>query len=407
MKVLFLSNLYPPNVCGGYEQLCFSVASALAEKGHTVGVLTSSYGGASADYPGQQVWRSLLLLATEGNIYEPFCPTPQLRNDICGHNLRELHRVVEEFSPDILFVWNLYFFDASLLHAIEGSYGHKAVYFLTDNWLISFFHGDFLGWYFPNVVFGHQTLEDAPAQEPVALRGRAIFGARFMERFYASAGLTFSHTAVIHNGVCLPSQPEAGYRDRLLPVRKGALRLLFAGRVVDVKGVHTLLSALPLVTAALPDVAVSLDIVGDCQDDGYRARLDAILAKDGTAPLVRFRKPVGLSTLFDLFQDFDVYVFPSLYEPFALTLIHALHAGIPTVASAVGGNVEIVFDRDTGRTYPRDDVQALAACIVDLYREPLTRNRLSRRAREAAWGFTFATMVTRIVQELSTAAGGA
>lgn len=405
MNVLFLSNLYPPNVCGGYEQLCFSVASALAERGHAVGVLTSRYGGASADYPGQQIWRSLMLLATEGNIYEPFCPTPQERDDINGHNLRELHRVVEAFAPDILFVWNLYFFDASLLHEIEGRYGHKAVYFLTDNWLISFFHGDFLGWYFPNVVFGHQQLEDAPVQEPLPLRGRAIFGARFMERFYAGAGLTFSHTAVIHNGVPLPRLPEAGYRDRLLPVRQGALRLLFAGRVVDVKGVHVLLAALPLVRAALPGVAVSLDIVGDCRDEAYRAKLDAILAADGTAPLVRFREPVALSALFDLFQDFDVYMFPSLYEPFALTLIHALHAGIPTVASAVGGNVEIVFDRDTGRVYPRDDTRALADCIVELYRDPLARNRLSRRARETAWGFTFEVMITRIIEELSAAAG--
>lgn len=402
MKILIVSNLYPPNVCGGYERLCFSVADALAARGHTIGVLTSSYGGKTADYPGHQIWRSLFLFATEGNIYQPFASTSEERDGMNGHNLRELHRVSDEFRPDVVFVWNLYFFDSCLLHEIESRFGSKAVYFLTDNWLISFFNGDFLGQYFPRVVFGSESDEDIRHRgTPFALNGRALFGAAFMERFYAAAGMRFSHQEVIHNGVTLPDIPEHRYRDRLLPVRRDELRLLLAGRIVDVKGVHLILEALPLIAAGMPPGGtVSLDIVGDSQDGAYRARLDDIIARHGLERMVTFREPVSVDALFDLFQSCDVYLFPSLYEPFALTLIHALHAGVPTVASAVGGNVEIVHDRETGMLFRNNDVQDLAQAVLTLQRGSRLRQLVSRRARTVASGFTFQRMVEKIDRAL-------
>ena len=401
MKILFVSNLYPPNVCGGYERLCFSVADALAARGHTIGVLTSSYGGKSAEYPGHRVWRSLFLFATENNIYEPFSVSPERRADLNSVNVNQLHAVADEFKPDVVFVWNMYFFDAILLDAIERRFGDRAVYFVTDNWLISFFNGDFLGQYFPRVVFGTETDEDVKHRGvPFALRGRALFGSAYMERFYAAAGLRFASQEVIHNGVTLPDVPESRYRDRFLPVRRGALRLLFAGRIVDVKGVHLILEALPLITAALPDVAVSLDIVGDSQDEAYRARLDAIVERHGIAGMVRRREPVGVDELFALFQDHDIYLFPSLYEPFALTLIHALHAGVPTVASAVGGNTEIVHNRETGMLFRNNDAHDLARAVLALHREPLLRQRVARQARLVSSRFTFAHMVENIDRAL-------
>ena len=71
MRILVVSNLYPPNIVGGYERLCFNVASELARRGHDIPVLTSGYGGEVADYPRQRVQRRLQLLV--GNsIYEPY-----------------------------------------------------------------------------------------------------------------------------------------------------------------------------------------------------------------------------------------------------------------------------------------------------------------------------------------------
>lgn len=401
MKTLLISNLYPPNALGGYERLCFSIAEALVARGHHVGVLTSSYGGLTENFTGQQVWRTLLLLATEGNIYQPF-DTPQLRRDeINGYNINELNRIVTEFQPDVIFVWNLYFFDATLVHEIERNFGGKTVYFLTDNWLISFFNNNFLGQYFPRVVFGNESDQDVVTHGPtIPIRGSAIFGSTFMERFYANAGLGFADHEVIYNGVHLPAVDEVSYRDRLYPIRFGTLRLLFAGRVVDVKGVHTTLKALPLIAAALPSIKITLEIVGDCQDDAYRSLLAKIINENSLEDMVVFREPVPLNQLFSLFQEYDIYLFPSLYEPFALTLINALHAGIPTVASNVGGNPEIVFNEETGVLFRKNDAEDLANAVLKLYRQPLQRAHISRRARHVAWKYTFEKMIARIDRTL-------
>ena len=116
--------------------------------------------------------------------------------------------------------------------------------------------------------------------------------------------------------------------------------------------------------------------------------------------MVRRREPVGVDELFALFQDHDIYLFPSLYEPFALTLIHALHAGVPTVASAVGGNTEIVHNRETGMLFRNNDAHDLARAVLALHREPLLRQRVARQARLVSSRFTFAHMVENIDRAL-------
>jgi glycogen(starch) synthase len=109
MKILFLTNLYPPNIVGGYERLCFDVVSGLAARGHQTIVLTSDYGGKAEDFLGQRVERSLKLFATNGNIYQPFECTPEDRTAINSHNSETLIKIVKRDQPQVVFVWNLYF----------------------------------------------------------------------------------------------------------------------------------------------------------------------------------------------------------------------------------------------------------------------------------------------------------
>ena len=82
MRILFLSNLYPPNVVGGYERLCYEVAAGLSARGHEIAVLTSDYGGRVAEYPGQQVERCWTLPVGSRAIYAPYDGPRQDREKI-------------------------------------------------------------------------------------------------------------------------------------------------------------------------------------------------------------------------------------------------------------------------------------------------------------------------------------
>src|SRR5512146_797817 len=99
MRILFLSNLYPPNVVGGYERLCFEAARGLSARGHQVTVLTSNYGGKIMDIAGQTVVRSLRLFATQEDIYKPFACTAEQRASMNAHNAEQLDATIAQSQP--------------------------------------------------------------------------------------------------------------------------------------------------------------------------------------------------------------------------------------------------------------------------------------------------------------------
>jgi glycogen(starch) synthase len=420
MRILVLSNLYPPNVVGGYERLCFEVTSGLAQAGHDMVVLTSRYGGEVEDFPGQRIRREWDLLIG-ANIYAPFPGTPGDRAAINVSNQATLSRVLAEERPDVVFAWNLFFLDASLLDALQQS-GIRTVVMLTDNWLLVMRNPGFVHNYFQNVVFGDEP-DSAPAigaSPPGALqrlkavfRSRAlpvearpgieaVFGSAFMRDFYAAGGQRFARDRVIHNGVQQHRYACRQPPDRSVLVDRMTLRLLFAGRLVDLKGAHTAVAALQLLDpAALGVSRVTLTLLGDAQDQAYMARLATDIRESGCADDIELRSSVPLNALPELFDAYDVYLFPSLYEPFSLTLIHALALGIPTIASAAGGNGEIVRDGESGLLFKKGDAQSLAAAISRLAAEGALRTRLAKGGIEAASKFTYERMVSEMAAFLS------
>jgi glycosyltransferase involved in cell wall biosynthesis len=416
MKVLFITNLYPPNAIGGYERLCHQVAAEFAANGHGVAVLTSNYGGAEALYPGQVVYCRLRLFADPEDIYRPFEVGADERHAIAAANQMELHAVITAEHPEVIFAWNLFFLDPSLLDGLVDRC--PVVFMLTDNWLISARDAPFLSRFFQEHVFGSVPFprldSDAgpwcglptrwyrePRQPRFAVPHRAIFGSRFVRLFYAAAGIRFRDSTVIHNGVRLPEMPPESFADRAQLVNAIELRLLIAGRVVDLKGVHTAIEALSLLEVTRHRPRVRLTVLGDRRDKKYNQYLTELITATGTASFVTFAEPIPESRLFDLFQNHDIYLFPSLYEPFSLTLIHALAAGIPTIASDVGGNLEIVQDGENGLLFHKGDAEDLARAIRTLAEQPVLRQAISKEARRAARDFTFARMVREMTHYLA------
>lgn len=415
MRILVLSNLYPPNVVGGYERLCFDVTSGLAALGHEMVVLTTRYGGQVAEYPKQRVLRELDLL-TGPDIYTPFPGSPEDRDAVNRSNIATLQRVLSEVRPDVVFTWNLFFLDASILQTLEQSQ-IRTVVMLTDNWLLVMRNPVFVRDFFQDVVHGSKTFNPPPPPklwQRAKLRLRriargepapgleAIFGADFVRGLYAAGGSEFSRCRVIHNGVKQASYANTTAVDRTRLVQPGTLSLLFAGRLVDLKGAHTAIAAMRLLNAAALGVGrIRLTLLGDAQDVAYMKQLDDAVAQSGQAANVVLRSSVPEDQLATLFNGHDIYLFPSLYEPFSLTLIHALALGIPTVASRVGGNPEIVRDGESGLLFAKDDAAGLAAAVTRLAIDGALRARLAAGGRQSASRFTFERMVGEMAKFLA------
>jgi glycosyltransferase involved in cell wall biosynthesis len=143
-------------------------------------------------------------------------------------------------------------------------------------------------------------------------------------------------------------------------------------------------------------VRLSLAVVGDATDTDYIHELRSLVLQCGLDEEVSFLPPVPEAALPKLFRDYDIFVFPSLYEPFSLTLIHAMASGIPTVASTTGGNVELVTDEQTGLLFAPGDAARLANSISRLTADGPMRERISTAARAVAKRFTIDSMVARM-----------
>lgn len=412
MRILFLSNLYPPNIVGGYERLCFEIATGLVNRGHQVMVLTSDYGGRTMDFPGQVVCRDLHLLATKDDIYKPFNCTPEERSAINDHNDKVFKSTVEQFDHHVLFVWNLFFYAPSLLETIKQT-RRPTFYLLTDNWLAAFLNPDFVQNYMTIRVLSHvpqyQLLYGSikrwfqhRGEAGFFMPGCAIFASRFMREFYSEANFKFKGDTIIYHGVNLPVHHKERFAIRKKFVTDGELRLLFAGRIVELKGVHTVIQSLPLILKMLPDLKVTLTIVGDDREQTYLERLHNQIEKLQLSSIIEFIKPVTEDNLFDLFQQYDIYLFPSLYEPFSLTLIHALNAGIPTIASDAGGNPEIVRNNYTGLLFPKENAKKLAEAVLCLTKNHALRQTISDNAQQLSQEYRFKRMLTEIEHYLES-----
>ena len=108
MRILFITNHYPPFEIGGYEQLCRDVAGRMLARGHEIRVLTSDYGVGSQMYSDPPyVYRDLRLHIAFGVPMKVPMQFLWRRPRAEAQDLRSLHAHVAEFDPDTILFWNL------------------------------------------------------------------------------------------------------------------------------------------------------------------------------------------------------------------------------------------------------------------------------------------------------------
>ncbi len=168
------------------------------------------------------------------------------------------------------------------------------------------------------------------------------------------------------------SRPSPGAR-RQPPKPGAAVRIGTAARLVEVKGLDTLVEALALLRGNLD---VELHIAGT---GPKRKTLAAAAAQAGVADAVRF---LGWrNDISDVMQRWDIYVQPSFAEGFGLAVLDAMAAGLPVVAGNAGGLPEVVVEGETGFLVEPGDPEALAGRIRELIDDPGLARRMGDAGR--------------------------
>lgn len=153
--------------------------------------------------------------------------------------------------------------------------------------------------------------------------------------------------------------------------------VLYVGRLRTRKAVAVLLEAMSMLRATVP--GARLDIVGSGEQESALRRRCAHLRLEEQ---VRFLGRLSRPEIGRLYARCTVVCLPSIYEGLPVTLVEAMAAGAPIVASRVSGIPEAVVDGETGVLVPPEDAAALATALERLLSDRELAAAMGRAGRE-------------------------
>ena len=208
-------------------------------------------------------------------------------------------------------------------------------------------------------------------------------------------GVEFASRPLESRDVCREQLGLSGFQEIVLTI----------GNIRRVKGIDLFLRAAAQVCKRRPSTLFL--IVGDNHEPAHLDELKELLSELGISRNVLFYGPSEEIGRF--LAACDIFCLPSRSEGFSNALIEAMGAGVPCVATRVGGNAEAIEHGRSGVLVPREDAKALGSAIEELLDNPARARALGREASQTVrTRFTHKAMMahlTTIYERLLMAAG--
>ena len=412
MRVLFLTNSYPPYELGGQGQSCQQVVDGLEQKGHATLVLTSMRGTNNVPVEADGIYR-LLYLETDMAPSRHSVTFFTKRKAREKHNLQSFERVHEQFEPDVVFIWGMWNFPRSLPALFEARCPGKVLYRFAEYWPILpsqhdiYWRAPARRWYsrFPKWLIGNIALAMlAKDNRRHALKFEHTMCVSAATRnVLVEAGIPVSNARIIHTGLDIKQYLNSAQYDSSPENRR--LNLLYAGRLTPYKGVHTTIKAMAKLVFDQGLQNISLSVAGSGAVE-YENHLRLLVTQAGLTDYVSFLGQVPFAEMPKLLRKFDVLLVPSTWpEPFARMVLEGMISGLTVVATPTGGTTEILKDGNNGLLFAPDDADDLAQKIASLVADPELRRRLAHIGQQTVIErFTKTRMIAEIESYLQEVA---
>lgn len=422
MKILVLTNLYPPHHAGTFDLRCESVVNNLKLRGHQVRVLTSTH-GMLLQQQGGEVERRLTL---NGAYDHPLVTGVNELKKIELHNNAAVREAIADFGPDVVHVFGLTGLSKSILFTLRHS-RVPTVFDVADTWLTLDLRNDpWLRWWNhpagnmarkalelsgqrnglddtapTRVMKGYDRMPELYAEPPVL---NSIGSFRFDRIYFASLWLKEAAEAggfqVGHADVIYPGIATQNFVNEIKPASAAIEKLLVVASLTKRSGVITAVKAVQELRKSR--IKVSLSIYGK-GDSSYVAELRSLIALQ--------QLPVEFLNVSNLVKDLpavyarhDALLSPSEEpEPFSFTVLEAMASGLPVVGTALGGTRELLRHGENALTYTPGEPYELAQRIQELQISPALRTQMSETAQqEVLSNFNETAVTDRIEQFLET-----
>ena len=421
MKILVLTQLYPPHHAGTYDVRCQSVTELLRLRGHSVLVLTSNH-GLNTEQRDDEIHRRLLLNGAYGH---PLVAGLRELQKLEEHNHRAFSEAIAEFQPDLVYVWSLRGLSKSLIFALRRS-RLPAVYDIADRWLADEVRQDpWLRWWnapgtnltrsslelagqrnrldavaptrmmkgierIPEVYGRPELVANVPPDSITAFRfDRLYFCSRALKQSTEQAGFHVSHGEVIHPGIATEH-----FVGDVKPATAPIKRLLVVSRLDETSGVMTAVQALLHLRANKAPATLSLYGRGESE---YISQLRSFIVQN-SLPIDFLTVSNQNRDLAAIYRQHDALIYTAeSEEAFAIVPLEAMACGLPVIGAYIGGARELLRHGENAFTYTPGDAVELASRIQELMNQPALRCQMAEAAQaETQSKFNQTTVVDQI-----------
>ena len=384
MRILVLSDLYPPAGLGGYEVAAAEVVEALRGRGHDVWVVATDAPGPEGP-PDPRLARALRSRTGVAVSWRRLGEEARRQRD----DRAAVERALAAARPEALFLWNVGGVSHQVLARLMNGPLPTLIYVFGD-WPLRKFRAPqdldpWTGVFAPRPEAAWRKPARAALAAVARLRGVATraaplrfdhleYGSRFMMETMRAAGFRARGSErLLYYGLF---GEYARAAEAPAPSKEPGRALLFVGRLWEAKGLHTVVEALGLLRRG-GDERTTLTVAGPEEHPDYAAALRRRAEELGLAGRVRWEGAVPREKLLPLYRAHDVLVFPSIYEePFGIVQLEAMAAGCVVIGTGTGGSAEILEAGANALVYRAGDAAQLAERLDRLFAEPGLAARL-------------------------------
>lgn len=394
MKIGIITNLYPPFARGGAENVIVRTVGQLMSMGHDVFVITG--------HPKELGKKVVLDRSSTERIYR-FFPRNiyftlddfkypwltrllwHIQDALSWHGAEHVRAILRDEQPDIVITHNLKGIGLNIPSVINDLH-IPHVHVAHDLQLV-----------IPSglMMFGHEKFSLFAEASHVIYRSMcrmkfgnpdlAIFPSQYLKGVYDTYGFfPKSERMVIHNPA--PNYPKSERKGRI----NGPLKLLIAGQLGVHKGLRFLLDAL---------ASWSMDIRIYVAGGGpMKNEVEQIAKKDKRIVFLGYTPPEEVVNLYGVV---DALIVPSLcYENSPTVIYEALMAGVPVIASRIGGVGELLREGETGMLFAPGDREDLTRVVREMDSKKDVFAAFREEIRASMEGYVLEKYACRLTEKL-------
>jgi glycogen synthase len=406
VRILVISNFYPPYYLGGYELACYEVTQALEKLGHNLIVLTSNY--MKNQRPNEKNIYRLIEFNVDWFRNKRLPAIKVIKNEIT--NQARFRSLLAKYNPDIIHVWNPTSISISIpMIAIEK--GIPVCFFVSEHWL-AYWSGEADSWFglwdcknrsplkrFFKIVGKYLLGSIGVLVSPIQMNSAHYdFASDFLRQEAMENNETVKDTRVIYHGIDIR---RFSYREfPNFPPTK----LIYYGRISPEKGIHIAIKAINILVHELGYKQITLDIFGQETIENYRIELSELITSFSLQDHINFQGKFRREQINEILNNYDLFIFPSIWdEPFSIALLEAMASGLAIVGTASGGSREILIDEVNCLIYDKADPNHCALQVSRLMENETLFRTLRRNGRNlVSEKYRLDEMVVKIEESLKT-----